>query len=54
MATTDYKLTYFGSVLGYLWSFTQPLLFFGVLYLVFGVMLAKSFAKVSRTSRCCC
>lgn len=45
VATTDYKLTYFGSALGYLWSFTQPLMFFGVLYLVFGVVLAKTFAK---------
>ncbi len=45
VASTDYKLTYFGSALGYLWSFTQPLMFFGVLYLVFGVVLAKSFAK---------
>jgi ABC-2 type transport system permease protein len=45
VATTDYKLTYFGSALGYLWSFTQPLMFFGVLYLVFGVVLAKSFAR---------
>jgi ABC-2 type transport system permease protein len=46
VATTDFKLTYFGSVLGYLWAFTQPLLFFGVLYIVFGVILASSFAKV--------
>jgi ABC-2 type transport system permease protein len=45
VASTDYKLTYFGSVLGYLWSFAQPLMFFGVLYLVFGVLLAKTFAK---------
>lgn len=35
----DYKLTYFGSVLGYLWSLMQPLLFFGVLYLVFAVIV---------------
>ncbi|HEY3727889.1 MAG TPA: ABC transporter permease [Solirubrobacteraceae bacterium] len=47
VASSDFKLTYFGSVLGYLWSFVQPLLFFGVLYLVFGVVLAKAFVKVS-------
>jgi ABC-2 type transport system permease protein len=46
VATTDFKLTYFGSVLGYVWSFMQPLLFFGVLYLVFGVVLKNTFGKV--------
>jgi len=35
LATTDFKLRYFGSVLGYLWSLVRPLLFFGVLYVVF-------------------
>jgi ABC-2 type transport system permease protein len=35
ISTTDFKLTYFGSVLGYLWSLMRPLLFFGVLYFVF-------------------
>ena len=35
----DYKLTYFGSVLGYIWSLMQPLLFFGVLYVVFAVIV---------------
>lgn len=39
VATTDFKLTYFGSVLGYFWSLLQPLLFFGVLYLMFDVVL---------------
>jgi ABC-2 type transport system permease protein len=39
IAKKDYKLTYFGSVLGYVWSFMQPLLFFGVLYLVFAVIV---------------
>jgi ABC-2 type transport system permease protein len=40
IASTDFKLSYFGSVLGYVWSFFQPLLFFGVLYLMFAVVLA--------------
>ena len=39
ISRTDYKLTYFGSALGYVWSFMQPLLFFGVLYLVFALIL---------------
>jgi len=32
---TEYRLTYFGSVLGYLWALMRPLLMFGVLYVVF-------------------
>jgi ABC-2 type transport system permease protein len=47
VASSDFKLTYFGSVLGYLWAFMQPLLFFGVLYLVFGVILSGVFGKVA-------
>ena len=35
LAATDFKLIYFGSVLGYVWSLVRPLLFFTVLYLVF-------------------
>lgn len=35
ISTTDFKLSYFGSVLGYLWSLMRPLLYFGVLYVVF-------------------
>jgi len=32
---TEYRLTYFGSMLGYLWSLMRPLMLFGVLYVVF-------------------
>jgi len=32
---TEYRLTYFGSALGYLWSLMRPLMLFGVLYVVF-------------------
>lgn len=39
IAITDYKLTYFGSALGYLWSLMRPLALFGVLYLVFSQFL---------------
>jgi ABC-2 type transport system permease protein len=35
LANTDFKLTYFGSALGYVWSLMRPLLFFGVLDVVF-------------------
>jgi ABC-2 type transport system permease protein len=35
LARTDFKLRFFGSVLGYFWSLMRPLMFFGVLYLVF-------------------
>lgn len=38
LARTEFKLRYFGSVLGYLWSLVRPLLFFGVLYFVFTVI----------------
>jgi ABC-2 type transport system permease protein len=35
MASTEFKRTYFGTVLGYLWSLCRPLLLFAVLLLVF-------------------
>jgi ABC-2 type transport system permease protein len=35
LARTEFKLRYYGSVLGYLWSLMRPLLFFGVLYVFF-------------------
>ncbi|MEA2192853.1 MAG: type transport system permease protein [Solirubrobacteraceae bacterium] len=35
LATTDFKLKFFGSVLGYLWQLMRPLMLFGVLYVVF-------------------
>lgn len=39
LAVTDFKLRYFGSVLGYFWSLARPLMFFGVLYVVFTQVL---------------
>jgi ABC-2 type transport system permease protein len=39
LAGTEFKLRYFGSTLGYLWSFLRPLLLFGVLYVVFTKIL---------------
>jgi ABC-2 type transport system permease protein len=35
LSRTEFKLRYFGSILGYVWSLMRPLLFFGVLYVVF-------------------
>ena len=35
LAITDFKLTFFGSVLGYLWQLMRPLMLFSVLYFVF-------------------
>lgn len=40
LARTEFKLRYFGSALGYLWSLMRPLLFFGVIYLFFTVILS--------------
>jgi ABC-2 type transport system permease protein len=35
LTATEFKLRYFGSVLGYLWTLLRPLMLFGVLYVVF-------------------
>jgi ABC-2 type transport system permease protein len=42
LATQEFKLRFFGSVLGYLWQLMRPLMLFGVLYVVF-----TQFVKVS-------
>ncbi len=42
LARTEFKVRYFGSTLGYLWSLIRPLLFFGVIYLFFTVILNLS------------
>jgi ABC-2 type transport system permease protein len=39
LASSEFKLRYFDSVLGYVWSLLRPLLFFGVLYLFFTKIL---------------
>src|SRR3990167_1092649 len=35
LATTEFKLKYSGSVLGYIWSLVKPALLFGTLYVIF-------------------
>jgi ABC-2 type transport system permease protein len=39
LAYTDWKLRFFGSVLGYLWSLLRPLMLFGILYFVFSLIV---------------
>jgi len=39
IAVTDFRVTYFGSALGYLWSLIRPLLSFAVLFVVFSSAL---------------
>ena len=39
LAVTELKVRFFDSALGYLWSLMRPLLFFGVLYLVFSQII---------------
>ncbi len=38
LARTEFKLRFFGSMLGYVWSLMRPLMLFGVLYFVFVVI----------------
>jgi ABC-2 type transport system permease protein len=39
LAVTELKVRFFDSALGYLWSLMRPLMFFGVLYLVFSQII---------------
>lgn len=39
LVRTDFKLRYQGSVLGYAWSLLRPLLIFGILYVIFAVVI---------------
>jgi ABC-2 type transport system permease protein len=39
ISVTEFKRTYFGTVLGYLWSLVRPLMLFGVLLFVFTKVL---------------
>jgi len=41
LAVTDWKLRFYGSALGYVWSLARPFLLFGVIFLVF-----SEFAKL--------
>ncbi|HYH58765.1 MAG TPA: ABC transporter permease [Thermoleophilaceae bacterium] len=39
LAVTEYRLRFFDSALGYLWTLIRPLLLFGILYFVFSSVL---------------
>jgi ABC-2 type transport system permease protein len=39
MATSEFKLRFYGSVLGYFWQLARPMLLFGVLMVVFTVVV---------------
>lgn len=39
LSWTDFKLRYHGSFLGYLWTLVKPLMIFGVLYMVFTLIM---------------
>jgi ABC-2 type transport system permease protein len=38
LARTEFKLRFYGSLLGYVWTLVRPMLFFGVLYVFFTVV----------------
>ncbi len=42
LVRTDFKLRYQGSVLGYAWSLLRPLFLFGILYVIFALVLNSS------------
>jgi len=39
LSITQFKLKYTGSALGYVWSLMKPLMLFGIMYLIFSVLL---------------
>ena len=42
LAVTEWKLRFFGSALGYLWSLVRPLLLFGILYAVYRLAVGRN------------
>src|SRR5213082_202417 len=45
LARTEFKLRFFGSALGYVWTLVRPLLLFGVLYVFFTEVAHVNSAK---------
>ena len=45
LAVTDFKLRFFGSILGYIWQLMRPLMLFAVLYFVF-----SEFVKIGQAA----
>ena len=59
LAATDFKLRFFGSALGYLWTLMRPLLLFGVLYFVFTEVVQlrrgrRALPRLPALPRSCC
>jgi ABC-2 type transport system permease protein len=46
LARTEFKLRFFGSVFGYLWTLVRPLMFFGVLLFVFTVLFRPKGSQI--------
>jgi ABC-2 type transport system permease protein len=42
LVRTDFKLRYQGSFLGYAWSLLRPLMLFGILYVIFALVIKSS------------
>src|ERR1700753_1148318 len=42
LVRTDFKLRYQGSSLGYAWSLLRPLMLFGILYVIFALVINSS------------
>jgi ABC-type polysaccharide/polyol phosphate export permease len=53
LAVTDWKLRFYGSVLGYVWTLARPFLFFGVIYFVFTEIVGTRSARSSCAKGCC-
>ncbi len=53
LAITQFKLKYTGSALGYMWSLVKPLLLFGIMYLVFSVLLKTGGRTRTSPWNCC-
>jgi ABC-2 type transport system permease protein len=47
LARTEFKLRFFGSVFGYVWTLVRPLMFFGVLLFVFTVLFKPKGGQVA-------
>ena len=54
MSVTEFRRTYFGTVLGYLWSLVRPLLLFAVLLFVFTQVFRVGSGRPATTRCCCC
>ena len=46
LAVQEFKLRFFGSVLGYLWQLMRPLMLFGVLYVVYWRWVDRRLAQL--------